>query len=148
MAKPKKERSKGKALTSVRTWDDSSSEDEPPRTRSHRSSSCLSAFRPQWVPGPTSKLSLRVPAQMGRRETEHKGGKLVRGNNGLVLSCARADALAVGGYKRSRGREREGVRLRVSPFSHAATFRTRALDLPFIDVRRGSRCTTGGVVVC
>jgi hypothetical protein len=39
MAKPKKERSKGKALTSVRTWDDSSSEDEPPRTRSHRSSS-------------------------------------------------------------------------------------------------------------
>jgi hypothetical protein len=27
------------------------------------------------VPGPTSKLSLRVQAQMGRRETEHKGGK-------------------------------------------------------------------------
>jgi hypothetical protein len=27
------------------------------------------------VPGPTSKLSLRVPAQMGRRETEHKGEK-------------------------------------------------------------------------
>jgi hypothetical protein len=24
------------------------------------------------VPRPTSKLSLRVPAQMGRRETEHK----------------------------------------------------------------------------
>jgi hypothetical protein len=24
------------------------------------------------VPGPTSKLSLRVPVQMGRRETEHK----------------------------------------------------------------------------
>jgi hypothetical protein len=39
MAEPKKERSKGNALTSVRTWDDSSSEDEPPRTRSHRSSS-------------------------------------------------------------------------------------------------------------
>jgi hypothetical protein len=37
-----KERSKGKALTSVRTWDDSSSEDEPPRTRNHRSSSRLS----------------------------------------------------------------------------------------------------------
>jgi hypothetical protein len=35
MAKPKKERSKGKALTSVRTWDDSSSEDEPPRSCSH-----------------------------------------------------------------------------------------------------------------
>jgi hypothetical protein len=39
MAEPKKERSKGKALTSVKTWDDSSSEDEPPRTRNHRSSS-------------------------------------------------------------------------------------------------------------
>jgi hypothetical protein len=34
MAEPKKERSKGKALTSVKTWDDSSSEDEPPRMRS------------------------------------------------------------------------------------------------------------------
>jgi hypothetical protein len=39
MAEPKKGRSKGKALTSVKTWDDSSSEDEPPRTHSHRSSS-------------------------------------------------------------------------------------------------------------
>jgi hypothetical protein len=39
MAEPKKERSKGKALTSVKIWDDSSSEDEPPRTRSHRFSS-------------------------------------------------------------------------------------------------------------
>jgi hypothetical protein len=34
----------------------------------------VSAFRPRGVPGPTSKLSLRVPAQMGRRETGHKGG--------------------------------------------------------------------------
>jgi hypothetical protein len=42
MAEPKKGRSKGKALTSVKTWDDSSSEDEPPMTRGHRSSSLLS----------------------------------------------------------------------------------------------------------
>jgi hypothetical protein len=35
MAKPTKGRSKGNALTSVKTWDDSSSEDEPPRTRRH-----------------------------------------------------------------------------------------------------------------
>jgi hypothetical protein len=27
------------------------------------------------VPGPTSKLSPRVPAQIGRRETEREGGK-------------------------------------------------------------------------
>jgi hypothetical protein len=39
MAKPKKVRSKGKALTSVKTWDDSSIEHEPPRTHNHRSSS-------------------------------------------------------------------------------------------------------------
>jgi hypothetical protein len=39
MAEPTKGRSKGKALTSVKTWDYSSSEDEPPRTRNHRSSS-------------------------------------------------------------------------------------------------------------
>ena len=35
----------------------------------------VSAFRPRGVPAPTSKLSPRVPAQMGRRETEHEGGK-------------------------------------------------------------------------
>jgi hypothetical protein len=39
MAKPIKMRSKGKALTSVKTWDDSSSEDKPSRTCNHRSSS-------------------------------------------------------------------------------------------------------------
>jgi hypothetical protein len=39
MTEPTKGRSKGKALRSVTTWDDSSSEDEPPRTHSHRSSS-------------------------------------------------------------------------------------------------------------
>jgi hypothetical protein len=33
-------------------------------------------FDPRGVPGPTSKLSPRAQAQMGRRETEHEGGKL------------------------------------------------------------------------
>jgi hypothetical protein len=64
------------------------------------------------VPGPTSKLSLRGPAQMGRREMEHNGK-----NRGSCYPAPRADALAVGGYKRSRGRER----LSVSPSSRAAT---------------------------
>jgi hypothetical protein len=31
-------------------------------------------FDPGGVPGPTSELSPRVPAQMGRREMEHEGG--------------------------------------------------------------------------
>jgi hypothetical protein len=60
-------------------------------------------FDPGGVPGPTSKLSLRVPAQMSRREMEHKGEK---GNCGSCYPVPRADALAVGGYKRSRERER------------------------------------------
>jgi hypothetical protein len=75
-------------------------------------------FRPRGVPGPTSKLSLHVPSQMGRRETEHKGEQK-RGPR-LVLSCAQ------GGCTCSRGlqafaRERERERLPFSPSSHAAT---------------------------
>jgi hypothetical protein len=35
----------------------------------------VSAFRDRGVPGPTSKLSPRAPAQMGRRETEREGGE-------------------------------------------------------------------------
>jgi hypothetical protein len=71
------------------------------------------------VPGPTSKLSLRVPAQMGRRETEHKGEQ-IRGTTASCCPAPRADALAVGGYKRSRGSERES--LCASPSSRATTF--------------------------
>jgi hypothetical protein len=73
-------------------------------------------FDPGGVPGPTSKLSLCVPAQMGRREMEHKGGK---GNRGSCYPAPRADALAVGGYKRSRERERA---CSSAPSSRAATF--------------------------
>jgi hypothetical protein len=66
------------------------------------------------VPGSTSKLSLRVLAQMGRREMEHKGKE----NRGSCYPAPRADALAVGGYKRSQGREREPVRQPVLPRGH------------------------------
>jgi hypothetical protein len=65
IAEPKKERSKGKALTSVKTWDDSSSEDEPPRTRSHQSSSrssrssrkCLMARSKMSIPSTSDESS-------------------------------------------------------------------------------------------
>jgi hypothetical protein len=75
----------------------------------------LSAFRPRGVPGPTSKLSPRAPTQMGQRETEREGGKwsqretCVKGETrGLrVCPAPRSGALAVGGYKHPRGRERE-----------------------------------------
>jgi hypothetical protein len=45
-----------------------------------------------------------------------------------------------------REREREPARQPVLPRGHLLY--TRALDLPFIDVRRGPRCTMGGVAVC
>jgi hypothetical protein len=49
MDEPKKRRSKGKTLTSVKTWDDSSSEDDAIRIRSHHSS--LRSSRPfyKWL---------------------------------------------------------------------------------------------------
>jgi hypothetical protein len=50
-----------------------------------------------------------------------------------VLSCARVGALAVGVTSVREG-ERE---------SRATTLRMRALALPFIDARRGPRCTMG-----
>jgi hypothetical protein len=46
---------------------------------------------------------------MGRRETEHEGGRKTAKGNPRPPCCPapRSGALAVGGYKRSRGRERE-----------------------------------------
>jgi hypothetical protein len=78
----------------------------------------VSTFRPRGVSRPMSKLSLCVQAQMGRRETEHKGEQ--KREPRLVLSCAQ------GGCACSRGlqafaRERERESLSVSPFSRAAT---------------------------
>jgi hypothetical protein len=77
-------------------------------------------FETGGVPGPTSKLSSRAPAQMGRRETEREGGRQPEGDGrerwksrGLcVCPAPRSGALAVGGYKRPRGRERAASRER------------------------------------
>jgi hypothetical protein len=116
----------------------------------------LPVFRTRGVPGPTSKLSPRAPAQMGRRETEREGGKWSRRETGVkgethglrVCPAPRSGALAVGGYKRPRGREREAYARAVPSFPARPTLYKRALDLPFIGVRRGFRCTMGDVAVC
>ncbi len=112
-----------------------------------------SAFRDRGVPGPTSEMSPRAPAQMGRRETEREGGK--KGSRskrerwksrGLrVCPAPRSGALAVGGYKRPRGRGSERPHASACPvlFPARPTLCKRALVLPFIGVRRGSRCTMG-----
>jgi hypothetical protein len=61
---------------------------------------------------------------------------------GMQLVLSRTGGARSRGYKR-REREREPVRLLVPH----ATPRRKALDLPFIDARRGSRCTMGGVAM-
>jgi hypothetical protein len=68
-----KERSKGKALTSVITWDDSSSEDEPPRARSHRSSSRSSRSSHKCLMARGNKtfhpLAMKIAVMMKVRES-------------------------------------------------------------------------------
>jgi hypothetical protein len=65
----------------------------------------VSAFRPRGVPGPTSKLSPRVPAQMGLRETEHEGGKRRQARKGklvpFVLSCTQVGCACSRGLQAS-----------------------------------------------
>jgi hypothetical protein len=61
-----------------------------------------------------------------------------------VLSCARVGALAVGVTSVREGEREcvcESVRQPVLPRDHTPFM--RALALPFIDARRGSRCTMG-----
>jgi hypothetical protein len=101
----------------------------------------MSAFRPRGVPGPTSKNCRCVsqPRWVGARWN-------TRGENrGSCYPAPRADALAVGVTSVREGeRERESARACLS--AHPPTrppSRMRALDLPFIDARRGSRCTMG-----
>jgi hypothetical protein len=79
---------------------------------------------------------------MGRREMEHKGER----NRGFVLSCARVDVLAVGGYKRSRGREREG--LFVSPSSRATTLSYEGPGPSFCRCKERVQVYNGGVAIC
>jgi hypothetical protein len=73
---------------------------------------------------------------MDWREMEHKGGKTA-----ARVILRQGDALAVGVTSVREG-EREqacsSARLPARP-----PFRMRALDLPFIDARRGFRCTMG-----
>jgi hypothetical protein len=90
------------------------------------------------------------PRWVGARRSTKGGRNRQRGNpRPSCCPAPRSGALAVGGYKRPRGRERERERLMRRPvLPRGQPSRTRALDLPFIGVRRGSRCTMGGVVVC
>jgi hypothetical protein len=121
----------------------------------------LSAFRDRGVPGPTSEMSLRAPAQMGRREAEREGGgggerwpetgvrevEIPRPScsSRAQVGCACSRGLQASTRERERAASRERL---PRPRPRAANLCKRALVLPFIDVRRGSRCTMGGVAEC
>jgi hypothetical protein len=82
-------------------------------------------FDPGGVPGSTSKLSLRVPAQMGRRETGHTGGRTVKGNpRPSCCPAHRADGCACSRGLQAFAWERARA-LCVGPFSHAANLLVR-----------------------
>jgi hypothetical protein len=85
---------------------------------------------------------------MGRRETEHEGGggkKQAKGKPAaFVLPCAQVGCACSRGLQ-AFAWERESERLMRRPvLPRGQPSRARALDLPFIGVRRGSRCTMGG----
>jgi hypothetical protein len=90
------------------------------------------------------------PRWVGARRNTKGGGKEIGKRGNSRPSCCpapRSGALAVGGYKRPRGREREPYTRRLV-FPCGQPSRMGALDLPFIGVRRGPRCTMGDVAVC
>jgi hypothetical protein len=104
---------------------------------------CRRVPLPRWVSArPSAKGGERWP-ETGVRERWKSHGLRVR-------PAPRSGALAVGGYKHPRGRGSE------QPHASAClvlvparpTLCKRALVLPFIGVRRGSRCTMGGVAKC
>jgi hypothetical protein len=90
------------------------------------------------------KLSLRVPAQMGWREMEHKGGR-----PWLVLSCARGGALAVGVTSVHEGeRERERASLFVSPSPRATTLSHEGPGPSFYRCKDKVQVYNRGVAMC
>jgi hypothetical protein len=92
------------------------------------------------------------PRWVGARRSTKGGEKRQRGNpRPSCCPAPRSGALAVGGVTSVRVGERErerGSLVRRPVLPRGQPPRTRALDLPFIGVRRGPRCTIGGVAVC
>jgi hypothetical protein len=103
---------------------------------------CRRVSQPRWVGARPSAKGGREVAGDGRERWKSRGLR--------VRPAPRSDALAVGGYKRPRGRGSERPHASACPVLVTArpTLCKRALVLPFIGVRRGSRCTMGGVAEC
>jgi hypothetical protein len=91
------------------------------------------------------------PRWVGARRSTKGGNQRETGVKGkpaaFVLSCAQVGCACSRGLQASAWEGREACTHRpVLPRGQPS--RKRALDLPFIGVRRGPRCTMGGVAVC
>jgi hypothetical protein len=117
----------------------------------------LSAFRDRGSLGPTSECR-RVPQpRWVEREGEREGGRArrpVTGVREVGIPRPSCSSHAQVGCACSRGlqastRVREASACLVPvPVPARPILSKRALVLPFIGVRRGSRCTVGGVAEC
>jgi hypothetical protein len=99
---------------------------------------CRRVPQPRWVRARWSAKGGRQAA--GARERGRWKSRGLR-----VCPAPGSGALAVGGYKRPRGSGSERPRASACPvlFPARPTLCKRALVLPFIGARRGSRCTMG-----
>jgi hypothetical protein len=106
---------------------------------------CRRVPQPRWVNARPSAKGGERGGRRWEREREIWKSRRLR-----VCPAPRLGALAVGGYKRPPGGRSEwpyaSARLVLVP--ERPTSSKRALALPFIGVRRGSRCTMGGVAEC
>jgi hypothetical protein len=94
---------------------------------------CHRVPQPRWVGARWSAKGGKAAGERGRWKS--------RGLH--VCPAPRSGALAVGGYKRPRGRGSERPHATAYPvlFPARPTLCKRALVIPFIGARRGSRCT-------
>jgi hypothetical protein len=116
----------------------------------------VSAFRDRGILRPTSECR-RVPQP---RWVEREGGRARRPETGVrevgiprpscssraQVGCACSRGLQVSTREREASGSQASACLVLVP-ARPTSFK-RALVLPFIDVRRGSRCTMGGVAEC
>jgi hypothetical protein len=104
---------------------------------------CRRVPQPRWV-------GVRRSAKGGRRRPEREGEREVEIPRPSCLSRAQVGCTCSRGLQAStrEGSERPHASACPVLFPAWPTLCKRALVLPFIGVRRGSRCTMGGVAKC
>jgi hypothetical protein len=104
---------------------------------------CRRVPQPRWV-------GARRSAKGGRRQPEREREREVEIPRPSCLSRVRVGCACSRGLQAStrEGSERPHASACPALFPARPTFCKRALVLPFIGVRRGSRCTMGGVAEC